>query len=144
MFDVVVALDVLEHTEDQSATAEIVRVLKPGGIVIVTVPALPWLWSTRDERAGHRRRYSRRGLVRLLQTHGLQVADVRFYQCLLLPAVIAMRLAGRCWSRTLALEERPTASINRLCLAVNRLEVRLGDHVAWPWGSSVAAVGRKP
>jgi SAM-dependent methyltransferase len=143
-FDTAVALDVLEHTDDRSVIREIARVLRPGGAVVMTVPALPWLWSARDEAAGHRRRYRRRDVIRLLAEAGLRVEDVRFYQCLLLPAFVATRLLSRQWVRALRTEEQPTGWLNRLGLAINRFEVRAGDRIRWPWGSSLAALARKP
>lgn len=142
--DGVIALDVLEHTDDGAAVMEIVRVLRRGGIAVITVPALPGLWSARDEAAGHRRRYTRRALLDVLRSNGLDILEVRFYQCLLLPLVMATRLAARRTVGTLAFEERPPAWLNRILAAINRFEVRLGNHVAWPWGSSLAVVCRKP
>lgn len=142
--DAALALDVLEHADDVTSLGEIARVLKPGGVVVITVPALPWLWSARDDEAGHRRRYTRRSLLSLVRGAGLEPLDVRFYQCLLLPVLIATRAAGRLWSTTQRIEERPLGWINRLCLAISRFEVAMGDYVPWPAGSSLAAVARKP
>lgn len=142
-FDVALALDVLEHTDDEAALGEIVRVLKPGGVVVVTVPAFSWLWSARDRLAGHRRRYTRTRLARLLRGANLQVVEIRYYQCLLLPAFIASRLIGRRWSGACGIEERPAGWLNRACLAINRFETKTGDLIRWPWGSSLAAVGCK-
>lgn len=142
-FHAVVALDVLEHTDDARVMAEIVRALEPGGAVVITVPALPWLWSQRDRSAGHLRRYTRRQLRSLIRTAGLEIVDVRFYQCLLLPAFIATRLAARRSAGPLRTEEQPAGWFNGLALAINRFEVRAGDLIPWPIGSSLAAVGRK-
>lgn len=142
-FQAAIALDVLEHTDDERAIAEIVRVLQPGGAVVITVPALPWLWSRRDVNAGHQRRYTRRRLEQLLARAGLDVVEVRFYQCLLLPVFVVTRLAARRSSRPLGAEERPADWLNRVGLWINRFEVRTGDVIAWPVGSSLAAVGRK-
>jgi SAM-dependent methyltransferase len=55
--DVVVAMDVLEHLDDGAALAEFVRILKPSGHLVVTVPAFPSLWGLQDELGEHRRRY---------------------------------------------------------------------------------------
>ena len=140
----ITALDVLEHTDDRTAAAEMARVLEAGGLAVVTVPALPWLWSARDEAAGHRRRYTSRSLTRLLTACGLELIEVRYYQCLLLPLLVATRLIGRRSERALSVEERPGPRINRLLAALNRLEVRLGDHLPLPWGSTLTAVCRKP
>jgi SAM-dependent methyltransferase len=67
-FDVVTALDVLEHVADDGrAVTELQRVLRPGGIAIVTVPALPWLWGPHDERAHHRQRWPAAAAGHVLQ-----------------------------------------------------------------------------
>ncbi len=142
--DLVLALDVLEHTDDDLSLTEVSRILKPGGMVVLTVPAMPSLWSARDEEAGHRRRYTRRSLVGLVRRAGLELLDVRFYQCLLLPLVVATRVAGRVWPSAQRGEETPAGWLNRACLAVNGFEVAAGEYVPWPCGSSLAAVARKP
>ena len=62
-FDLVTCLDVIEHTDDDAAAlGELARVTRPGGVLIVTVPAHPRLWSHHDEVNDHRRRYTRRSL----------------------------------------------------------------------------------
>jgi SAM-dependent methyltransferase len=98
VIDAALALDVLEHTDDLASVREIERVLKPGGFVVVMVPALPWLWSARDVEAGHRRRYTRRALSALLDRAGLEVVELRFYRCLLPPLPIATS-SGKRWRR---------------------------------------------
>jgi SAM-dependent methyltransferase len=142
-FDLVVALDVLEHVDDVAAVGEIARVLKPGGVVIVSVPALPWLWSARDELAGHRRRYRRGGLVQLFEDSGLEVTETAYFQFLLLPLVALSRTIGRRRASALTREEQPPPFANRLLTRVNELEVRLGHRLPWPWGSSLAVAARK-
>ena len=64
-FDVVGAFDVIEHCEPEvQAVSELARVLRPGGRLLVSVPAYNWAWSDHDEQAGHYRRYTRKRLVR--------------------------------------------------------------------------------
>jgi SAM-dependent methyltransferase len=89
--DLVVAFDLLEHlVDDDAAVAEVRRVLKPTGTYLVAVPADPRLWSDHDEAVDHVRRYTREGLVDLLDRGGFQVTDVRSWNVLLRP-VLAMR-----------------------------------------------------
>lgn len=143
-FDVVVLMDVLEHADDAAVLGEVRRVLRPGGVAILTVPALPWLWSYRDDAAGHRRRYTRRSLARAVRAAGLTGLETRSYQCLLLPLVAVTRLAGRRARSTREMEESPGPWANAVLGALTRAEVRLGSTIPWPWGSSLAAVCGKP
>ena len=70
-FDAVVMLDVLEHVaDDAGALATAMRMLKPGGRLLLTVPAFPFLWSRHDELTHHFRRYRRQKLARLLKDGG--------------------------------------------------------------------------
>jgi len=142
--DAVVALDVLEHVDDRAVLAEVSRVLRPGGLLVVSVPAYPWLWSRRDEDAGHLRRYGRPGLQRVLEDAGLVPSELLRYQCLLFPLVAASRLAGRRGPAVRDLEDAPPPLANRALGAVNRFEVRLGRHVRFPFGSSLVAAAEKP
>ena len=89
--DLVMAFDLLEHLhDDDSAVAEVHRVLKPTGTYLVAVPADPKLWSSHDEAVDHVRRYTRAGLLELLDRGGFEVSDVRSWNVLLRP-VVAMR-----------------------------------------------------
>ena len=119
--DLVVAFDVLEHLADDSAAAtEIRRVLRPGGIALIAVPADPRLWSAHDEAVGHVRRYTRPTLLALLQGAGLSIEDVRSWNVLLRP-VAAWR---RRTSTGSDLDELP-AVINAGLRLVVALERRL-------------------
>lgn len=142
--DAVIVLDVLEHVDDRTVLADIHRVLRPGGVALMTVPALSWLWSYRDEDAGHLRRYRRSDLVHLLETSGFEIRRINYYQCLLFPAVVVARLLGRRGPRIRDLEERRMTLLNAALTAINRLETRLGSVLRWPFGSSLVAVCRKP
>ena len=143
-FDAALALDVLEHIDDQAATAELFRVLRPGGLLIITVPAFPALWSFRDTAAGHRRRYRRQSLVQLLSTAGFSVEHTGYYQCLLFPLAILSRWVGRRSAATRDFEDTPPELLNALFHAVSSAEVLLGGFIPWPYGSSLFAVARRP
>jgi SAM-dependent methyltransferase len=83
--DVVVMHDVLEHIEDDpDAVAQVARILKPGGVLVVTVPALPALYGFHDEQLKHFRRYTRRS-VRGLLGPIFDVDRIRYYGATLIP-----------------------------------------------------------
>jgi SAM-dependent methyltransferase len=95
-FDVALSMDVFEHVEDDAAAVrEVRRVLRPGGRLIATVPALRWLWSEHDEALHHFRRYHRRDFDALLRDNGFEVVRLSYYNTLLLPPIATVRLAGR-------------------------------------------------
>jgi SAM-dependent methyltransferase len=142
-FDVVTVLDVLEHVDDEAALDEIRRVLRPGGAIVISVPAMPWLWSYRDVDAGHVRRYQRRRLMGLLRGSRLELQRLNYYQCILFPLLLARVF----WRRSPAardLEERPVPALNSVLRWISCAEVRLSRFVCWPFGSSLIAVCRKP
>src|SRR3954471_4638691 len=95
-FDLVTCLDVIEHTDDDvKSLRELKRVTKPGGALVVTVPAYPRLWSRHDVVNGHRRRYTRRMLRRAAETAGWSVERMTGFNAVyLLPAAI-VRIARR-------------------------------------------------
>ena len=142
-FDGVLLLDLLEHTDDLAALAEARRVVRPGGWVLVSVPAYQWLWSFRDADAGHLRRYSRRGLEDIVRRSGLDVERVTYYQWALFPFLAVMRLAMR-GRRLRDAEERPPRLLNGVLTFVNRLEARAARRVDLPWGSSLFVRARSP
>ena len=87
----VVAYDVLEHIEDdQAAAREIFRCLRPGGTLLVAVPADMRLWSAHDEAVDHVRRYERAELLTLIEDAGFSDISVRSWNVLLRP-VVALR-----------------------------------------------------
>lgn len=95
-FGLVVALDVLEHLDDPAAAArEFRRALRPGGRLLVTVPAYQWLWSSHDVALGHRRRYTRSPLRDLLTSAGFEVDLCSYVMSTALPPAALLRLFER-------------------------------------------------
>ncbi|GII46104.1 methyltransferase [Planotetraspora silvatica] len=116
--DLVLAFDVLEHIErDDLAVREMVRVLRPGGTALITVPCDMALWSAHDVACQHQRRYSREGLVSLLTGEGLVLDRVRSWNVLLRP--VASWRRRRCTG--FDLEETPRL-VDALLTAVVRTE----------------------
>ncbi|MBI4213723.1 MAG: methyltransferase domain-containing protein [Chloroflexi bacterium] len=94
--DALTALDVIEHLDDDvGALQEFGRVLRPGGLLVITVPALPALWSEWDEALGHRRRYTRPTLQLALQQAPFEICQLNYINTLALLPIAAYRLARR-------------------------------------------------
>ena len=95
-FDLLTCLDVIEHTPDDRRTlAELRRVTKPGGWLLVTVPAYQTLWSLHDVANHHYRRYGRRSLRRAALEAGWSVRRMTSFNSILLPAAALVRLLQR-------------------------------------------------
>ena len=95
-FDLVTALDVVEHLDDDAAALrEMRRVLRPGGYLLVTVPANPFLWGDQDEVNLHKRRYVAGELRERLTASGLEVIRLSYMNALLLPPIAAARMLRR-------------------------------------------------
>ncbi|GJM44955.1 MAG: methyltransferase [Gemmatimonadota bacterium] len=91
-WDLVTALDVIEHIDDdRSVVRELVRVTKPGGHLLVTVPAFPALWSEHDEVNHHKRRYRARELRTLLEENGCEVVRFTYMNTVLFPMAWLVR-----------------------------------------------------
>ncbi|OAM89071.1 class I SAM-dependent methyltransferase [Termitidicoccus mucosus] len=144
--DYLTALDVIEHIpDDVGAVKEFVRVLKPGGLAVITVPALQCLWSDWDLSLHHQRRYDRRQLTALLQAAGLEVLHVNYINVAAFPAVwfIRKRRAQGKQANTRRMEDSlPSPVINRILkmLFVMPACQRL---VPFPFGVGLLAVAKK-
>ncbi|HEY4451234.1 MAG TPA: class I SAM-dependent methyltransferase [Solirubrobacteraceae bacterium] len=100
-FDLAVSLDVIEHLEDDlGALGELRRTVAPGGALLVTVPAYQWLWSGHDEINHHHRRYTRRSLQRTAERAGWHQQRTTYFNSLLLPVAILLRVLERVNTKT--------------------------------------------
>lgn len=145
-FDAVVMADVLEHIDDDAAAAQsVMRLIAPGGILIVTVPALPSLWTSWDEIHGHKRRYTREGLAKTLGATGLDVELISFYNTLLLAPAVAGRILRKLTGQRGAGELKvPHRLVNGALEAVLASERHILGRIPLPIGLSLVAVMRQP
>jgi SAM-dependent methyltransferase len=161
-FDVVTCFDVMQYAvDDQAAMIEIVRVLRPGGTLVVTAAAMQVL------RGGHAafwpevRRYDRKRLRRISEGAGLQILRLSYLFGTLFPMVLAARVASRlsngdvsrATARPVSTAARPLedwemrvppAAVNVPLAWLVAAEAALSPHVALPFGSSLLLVARKP
>jgi SAM-dependent methyltransferase len=141
--------DVLEHIDDDVGTlAHLAEVLEPGGVLVLTVPAHPFLFDEMDEIAHHRRRYARPELGRKLEAAGFRVLRLAHFMAPLVPLVALRWLARTLWRRTSmerrSAELRVVPGLNGLMRVLLRLERPVVRRGALPFGSSLVAVARKP
>ena len=145
--DAVLALDVLEHLDDDgTALREIRRVLRPGGIALLNVPAFASLWSEKDAANHHRRRYTRRTLRHAVEEAGLRVERLTYTNAALFPAIWCVRQIQRRarlgWNSRGEYHPRPW--LNRALLGLLRAERHALRAVNLPFGTSVTCVARRP
>ena len=141
-FDAVISADVLCHdgVDPAQSLREIRRVLKPGGKLVINMPAYGWMASAHDRRVHNARRTTPGELRRWLAEAGLAEIQVRFWNSLLFPAMVLQRklLARGDAASDVAMISPP---MNAMLLAITRLERHLP---ALPWGGSVLATARAP
>ena len=142
--DAVLLLDVIEHLDDDHAGLRAARrMLRPGGVMLITVPAYPWLWSGHDVALGHRRRYTAGTLRSVVAATGLSLAHVGYFNTALFPAIAGVRLMKRAVGGRAHDLHRPAEIVNRALARVFALERYLVLHPGLPFGSSVLAVARR-
>ena len=142
--DAVLLLDVIEHLDDDLAGLRTARrALRPGGVLVVTVPAYPWLWSGHDVALGHRRRYSARTVRAVLGAAELSVRHVSYFNTLLFPAIAGVRLAKRLAGGGGHDLHQPGGALNRLLATLFAFERHAVLRPGLPFGSSVLAVARR-
>ncbi len=140
-YDLVAALDVIEHIpDDKAALKGVARVLKPGGKLVMTVPAHQWMWSAHDVVNHHQRRYSKAGLKTLIDGSPLRLDSIGYLNSLLFPVAIAQRLASKISGKDDASLAPPAKPINQALERVFAAERRVIGRVPLPPGLSLFAV----
>jgi SAM-dependent methyltransferase len=147
-FDVVTALDVVEHIrEDERALREVNRVLRPGGVLLASVPAFRFLWGPHDTALQHFRRYTAGEMGTLLRRTGFRVSKLTYLLMLLFPAFVAQRLLVKLRSRKAdphAQLVRVSESVNRFLIRLQAAELAIARKLSLPFGATVFCVAQKP
>lgn len=140
-YDLIVALDVIEHIEDDSGALEAIATkLKPGGKFLMTVPAHQWMWSAHDVANHHKRRYSKRSLRSLVEASPLKLRKIGYFNSLLFPLAAAERLSSKLRGSQAGEIKLPPPAINSLFEAVFAAERHLVARLPLPTGLSLFAL----
>jgi len=143
-FDAVLALDVLEHLDDDGkGLSEAARLLRPGGLLLVTVPAVPSLWGAQDIVSEHRRRYTKSSLKRLLDASGLLGYRITYFNTLLFPVAATVRWRRRLLNTSQVIrsdfEDSQPGPLNEILARIFGAERFLIDRFSLPIGVSLLA-----
>jgi SAM-dependent methyltransferase len=144
-FDVVTVLDVVEHVDDDVASlATCYDLLRPGGLLVCTVPAHMYLWSEHDVLNEHKRRYAKAELRARIENAGFRVRTLSFYNMFFYPPVAALR-----WLRRRRTAGNPQLGIvpeplNRMFTGLFAAERHLLRYTSLPVGVSLIAIAQKP
>ena len=148
--DAVVLLNVLEHIEDDaSAVKQLYRILRPGGVAIVEIPAGPGLYDVYDKQLMHFRRYRRREAVSLFENAGFRVEKASHLGFFVYPAFWFVKkknrlLAKRQVASEVVAKDIRTTSASRLLYRLLNLELKLGERISFPFGIRCVLACRKP
>lgn len=146
-FDLVVSCDVLYHRgvhDEALAVREMCRILKPGGLLLVNVPAYEWLRSSHDAAIHTGRRFTRAQVIRLLDQNGFETVRATYWNTLLFPIVAAVRVWRRAVPRAQSDLSGPRSGWRQAApAAVLTLERRILRRISLPFGVSIFAVARK-
>ena len=137
-YDLIAVLDVVEHIEDDvAALSAMADCLAPGGKILITVPAHPWMWSAHDTVNHHHRRYSKRALDAAIRRAGLTHNGLRWFNSLLFPAAVAARVAGKLTGKDDSDDSPPAKPLNTAFEAIFGLERHLVGRLPLPPGLSI-------
>ena len=141
-YDLIVLLDVLEHIPDDKAALVALRPkLKPGGRLLLAVPAMPTLWSGHDVAHHHQRRYTAETLEAVVQAAGFRKVHRAAFNTLLLPAIVGVRWLNRLIGREGGDEDRiPPRLLNRMLGLLFGAERHAAVRGLFPAGVSLALV----
>ncbi len=143
-FDVILSTDIIEHVgDDRRALREMRRVLKPGGRLLVTVPAFRILWGIQDEIAHHKRRYRKADLLKALEQSGFEVERSYYFNWLLfVPILLARQIVKRSGMRLRSENDLGGPLVNAILYHIFTLDCHLAPLISMPFGVSILAICR--
>lgn len=143
-YDLILMLDVIEHLDaPEQAVRRAIDLLKPGGILFVTVPAFRLLWTNHDRLNRHRTRFTKRGFARLADASGMEVLASRYFFVFLAVAKLALRMIEAIFPAQPRIPGIPSPLINEFLHRFFSVEEKLTRRLYVPIGSSLLVVGRR-
>ena len=144
-FDIITALDVIEHIDDDIESLRVIRtLLKDNGKAIITVPAYMFLWSGFDELNEHKRRYTKSELKSKLIESGFEIEKISYYNTLLFPIAYIVRKLNNLLNRSGSSDiDMPSKPINFVLKNIFGIEKYLLKFMNLPFGVSLIAVVKK-
>lgn len=149
-FDLICLFDVLEHIDDDAAALAALRArLAPGGHLLLTVPAHPWLWGPHDVLHHHKRRYRAAQLRAVLHNTGFSVRRLGYFNSWLFPLIALVRLAERAaarmgWERAVTVGSAvPPSWLNGLLTTLMASEGAVMQRFPLPFGVSILLLAQR-
>jgi len=143
-YDLITALDVIEHVEQDVASMKTLAArLADDGKILVTVPAMPWLWSRHDELHHHYRRYTKSSFAKVVRDADLHIAHIGYYNFLLFPAAAIKRIIDRYTSGEYSDFDMPPRWLNSIFYFLFKLERFWIGKIPMPFGISLFAIVQK-
>jgi SAM-dependent methyltransferase len=144
-FDLIMMLDVIEHTDDELGTLhQAYDRLTPEGRILLTVPAYQFLWGPHDVMNKHKRRYTRKRLKIIMEQSGFVIEKLSYMNSILFPLALVQRgIQSFSAQRHKKLLVIPPASINNLLKSIFTVEMHLLRVLSFPYGLTVLGIGRK-
>lgn len=141
----IIAMDIFEHLEDDSnGINESYRVLKEDGLLFLTVPAFKFLWGIQDKVTGHKRRYTKKDIMKKLEAAGFNILKSSYFNFFLFLPILFTRWGIHFLNLKIASEnEINFPPLNLLFKAIFSSEVSILKYISFPFGTSIFCIGRK-
>jgi 2-polyprenyl-3-methyl-5-hydroxy-6-metoxy-1,4-benzoquinol methylase len=141
-YDLILMLDVLEHLDaPEKALRHALSLLKPRGMIVVTVPAFRLLWTYHDQLNEHRTRFTKDSFRRVAVSAGMKIIEMRYFFAWLFVAKLVARLGETVLEPKPRMPQVPVSAINDFLYCLSRMEEKITRLVSIPIGSSLLVVG---